>query len=139
MASPKKPRRQKPAESMRERATKTANQPKKTRRLRSTATKASKPFKLAGRYVQNVLRPFRFLLWPFKTRPVRFIGRVLAAILFLRYFRDSWKELKQVTWPSRKETWQLTFAVFIFAIVFGLIISVTDYGLDRIFRKILLQ
>ena len=55
------------------------------------------------------------------------------------YFREAARELKQVTWPTRKETWKLTFAVFLFAIIFGLVIAVVDYGLDKVFRKVLLS
>ncbi len=139
MATPKTPRRRKPAESMRERTAKTVNAPQKKRRIRSTASRAGKPFAAVWSFIKKIARPFRFMLWPFKTRPVRFIGRTLASILLFRYFREAWKELKQVTWPSRQQTWQLTFAVFVFAIVFGTMIAVTDYGLDRLFRKILLQ
>jgi len=55
------------------------------------------------------------------------------------YFRNSWRELRLVTWPGRRETWKLTFAVFLFAIIFGVVISITDYGLDKLFRKVLLK
>lgn len=111
----------------------------KKRILRRTATGASRPFRAIGRGIAKVLRPLRFLLWPFKTRPARFIGRILAAIFFLRYFREAWKELRQVSWPGRRETWQLTFAVFVFATVFGIMITAVDYGLDKLFRKIILK
>ena len=114
-------------------------QVEKRRVVRSAAKGASRPFRFAGRMIGKVLRPLRFLLWPFKTRPVRFIGRVLAAILFLKYFRGAWKELREVTWPNRRETWQLTFAVFVFAIIFGAMVTATDYGLDKLFRKIILK
>ena len=56
-----------------------------------------------------------------------------------RYFREAWKELKDVTWPDRKQTSQLSFAVFIFAVVFGVLVAVTDFGLDRVFKRILLK
>jgi preprotein translocase SecE subunit len=56
-----------------------------------------------------------------------------------RYFRESFRELKEVTWPDRKQTTQLTLAVFIFSITFGIFVAVTDYGLDRIFKRILLK
>ena len=109
----------------------------KKRILRRTATGASRPIKATGRGIAKVFRPLRFLLWPFKTRPVRFLGRIIAAILFLRYFRESWRELKQVTWPNRKQTLQLTFAVFVFAVVFGAMITITDYGLEKLFKAII--
>lgn len=111
----------------------------KKRVLSRTAKGASRPLKAIGRFIAKIVRPFRFLLWPFKTRIVRFIGRVLAAVLFLKYFRNSWKELKLVTWPNRKQTLQLTFAVFVFAVVFGAIITAVDYGLDKLFRAIILK
>lgn len=79
-----------------------------------------------------------FLLKPFKTKPFRFIGRFLNKVLFIQYFRDSYKELRQVTWPSRKQTMQLTFAVFIFAMSLGIAIAALDFGLNKLFELILL-
>ncbi len=82
----------------------------------------------------------------------RTLGRVLAIILWplrpllrpLRwlvpsYFVNSWREVKQVTWPNRRETWRLTLAVFIFAVVFGLLIAGVDWVLDQIFKKVVLK
>lgn len=38
------------------------------------------------------------------------------------YFRDSWRELRQVRWPSGKATWKLVLAVIIYsAIIMGFI------------------
>jgi preprotein translocase SecE subunit len=79
------------------------------------------------------------LLAPFKTRPARFVGRVLAKILFLNYIRNSWRELRQVSWPKRRETIKLTAAVFVFATAFALLIAVVDYGLDKVFKLLLLE
>ena len=56
-----------------------------------------------------------------------------------RFFREAFQELRLVTWPGRKETWKLTTAVFVFAIVFGIAIAITDYGLDKLFRNIILK
>jgi len=55
------------------------------------------------------------------------------------YFRNSWRELKQVSWPSKKQTWQLTLAVFIFALGFAVFITILDWGLDKVFKRILLK
>lgn len=129
--------RKKPELTVRERSAQA--QPVKRKLVRNTATKASQPFRAIGRFIAKIVRPFRFLLWPFKTRPARFVGRVLVAIFFLRYFRNAWKELKLVSWPSRKETWQLTFAVFVFAIVFAVFITAIDFGLDKLFRNVILK
>jgi len=112
--------------------------PKRNPKLRKP-TFFGKIFGPIGRFIKKVVRPFRFILKPFKTRPARFIGRLFSKILLFNYFRTSWHELRQVTWPGRKETLQLTFAVFIFAISFGLMIAVVDYGLSKLFQEVLLK
>lgn len=75
------------------------------------------------------------LRWFFRLRAVRFIGRILG----LSYMRDSWRELRGVTWPTFREGRRLTTAVIIFSIVFGLLIAGIDFGLDKAFRQILLK
>ncbi len=136
---PKAPRMRKPAETVRTKTQTASKKAAKPRRLRAAATKAATPAKTAVLAVARLFRPLRFLLWPFKTRPVRFIGRVLASILLLSYVRNSWREVRQVTWPTRRETRQLTTAVFVFAIVFSTLITVVDYGLDKVFKQLLLN
>ncbi|MGH7156891.1 MAG: preprotein translocase subunit SecE [Candidatus Saccharimonadales bacterium] len=70
--------------------------------------------------------------------PLRFIKKVLSWIV-PRYFVNAWRELRQVQWTSRRETWRLTLAVFIFAIVFGALVAGVDKGLDEIFKKVVLK
>ncbi|MBL8121365.1 preprotein translocase subunit SecE [Candidatus Saccharibacteria bacterium] len=60
-------------------------------------------------------------------------------MLGLSYMRDSWRELRGVTWPTFREGRRLTTAVIIFSIVFGLLIAGIDFGLDKAFRQILLK
>ena len=67
------------------------------------------------------------------------IFRIIGMVLLPLYFRNSWKELKQVTWPNFKLSRQLTLAVIIFAIFFGISIALVDSGLSRIFKVILLK
>lgn len=55
-----------------------------------------------------------------------------------RYFREAWQELKHVTWPGRAQAWKLTLAVFVFSIFLAAIITLADYGIETLFRKILL-
>ncbi|MCA9318876.1 preprotein translocase subunit SecE [Candidatus Saccharibacteria bacterium] len=52
---------------------------------------------------------------------------------------SSWKELRQVTWPTFKESRRLTSAVIIFSIMFGLLIALTDFLLDKLFKQFLLK
>ncbi|PIZ61783.1 preprotein translocase subunit SecE [Candidatus Saccharibacteria bacterium CG_4_10_14_0_2_um_filter_52_9] len=119
-------------ETFRERAVKASESPDKVKRsefLRQTGGRVVRPVGVVGGKVVG-FKPFRPLRKPFKL-----IGR----ILFPRYFRQSWKELRQVHWPSRRESLRLTFAVLVFAFVFGVIIAVVDYGLDKLFRNVLLK
>jgi preprotein translocase SecE subunit len=89
---------------------------------------ASKPFRLLA-----VLgRPFR---WLGKFRLFRWIGYIFAP----PYVRNSLKELRLVTWPTRKQSRQLTFAVIVFSLIFGLLAAITDYGLDKLFRGVILK
>lgn len=129
----------KPAETVRERSTKGQTSKSSSRRIRDTAGVAAKPFTIFWSGLKKLARPLRFIIWPFKLRPVRFVGRIISKVLFLNYFKGAWDEVREVTWPSRKETRQLTQAVFAFAIVFGLIVTIVDYGLDKIFKNILLK
>jgi preprotein translocase SecE subunit len=76
---------------------------------------------------------------------VKLIARVGRAIkkalrwITPNYFINSWREVRQVTWPSRRETWRLTVAVFIFAVIFGALVAGVDKVLDVIFKKIVLK
>ena len=114
---------------------------KAVERATAKATKVrKKPVKaVANKLASPLKKPVRVASKPFKTKPVKFIGKWLGRILLPKYFRNSYKELRQVTWPSRRETWKLTFAVLVFTTVFGLLIIVTDYGLDKIIRRIVLR
>jgi preprotein translocase SecE subunit len=76
------------------------------------------------------------------TRLLAKIGRGIKKVLSWlvpRYFVNSWREVRQVSWPNRRETWRLTAAVFIFAIVFGSLVALVDKGLDEIFKKVILK
>ncbi len=73
--------------------------------------------------------------WFFRLRAIRFIGRMLG----FGYIRDSAQELRNVTWPTFRESMRLTGAVILFSVIFGALIAVVDYGLDKVFRQILLK
>ena len=75
------------------------------------------------------------LRWFFRLRAIRFIGRILG----LGFLRGSVQELKQVTWPSRRDGLRLTSAVISFSVVFAVVLAVVDYGLDKLFKQLLLK
>jgi len=119
--------REKTAKSTAKAEAKASKQPK--RLLRNVAGKVSKP----------LVKPANLITKPFKTRPLRAIGGFIGLLFWPRYFRNSYKEVKQVTWPTRRETWKLTFAVLVFATIFSLAAAGTDYVLDIIIRRIVFR
>jgi preprotein translocase SecE subunit len=125
---PKK-RRVKDPETFRERALKAGEESQKAK---AGSKRQPRARKAGGKLAGSVAKPIRRAG---RTKP----GRIAGKVLFPAYFRNSLRELKLVTWPDWKKSRQLTFAVLVFAIVFGATISVVDYGLDKIFRNILLK
>ncbi|QQS18297.1 preprotein translocase subunit SecE [Candidatus Saccharibacteria bacterium] len=75
------------------------------------------------------------LRWISQLPPFRLLWRVLG----LTYIRASWKELRGVTWPTFRDSRRLTFRGNPFSIVFGLIIAVVDYGLDKVFKELFVK
>lgn len=120
-----------PAQTVREQAEKAraeASKPDGKRRLQAAASTAGKPFGFARRLFNR--QPFKAIGTVFG-----FVGRILVP----KFVRNSFTELKYVTWPTRKQSRQLTFAVLMFAVVFGIIITIVDYGLDKLFRALILK
>ena len=118
--------------TIREKATETSNNPAKKRRLQRTASVASKPFKAAHR----VGKKEYYLPMP-DNRFGKFLNK--RRYFIPRFFKEAWAELRQVTWPDRRNTAKLTLAVFTFAVVFGVLVALTDYGLDQLFKKTILK
>ena len=124
------------------------NKPRRIRKVETVRDKASKTEedRSPGKTHQ---------IWRGFTAPLRWLGRGIARIaralnkikifhwigliLWWPYFRNSWKELRQVTWPTGKQSRQLTAAVIVFATVFGLLVALLDFGLDKIFKQVLLK
>lgn len=136
---PAKKRQLKKVETVRQRVERGDTAQPKRRHVKKAAGKLSLPFRLLWKVVRFIARPFAFLLIPFKTKPARFVGRVLAKVFLLSFFKESWQELRQVKWPTARETTRLTIAVFIFSLVFGTIIALTDYGLGKVFKAIFID
>ena len=60
-------------------------------------------------------------------------GRQLIA-----FGQDSWREVKKVVWPARKEAIQMTAYVFGFVVVMALFLWLTDKTLEWVFYDLLL-
>ena len=57
---------------------------------------------------------------------------------FVAFGRDSWREVKKVVWPSRKEAIQMTAYVFGFVVIMALFLWFTDKTLEWVFYDLLL-
>ena len=53
-----------------------------------------------------------------------------------RYIRDSFRELRQVRWPNRKETWKLVLSVIVYVIIIAGFIMLLDMLFNYIFSQI---
>jgi preprotein translocase subunit SecE len=56
----------------------------------------------------------------------------------IAFGRDSWKEVKKVVWPARKEAIQMTAYVFVFVVVMALFLWLTDKTLEWVFYDLIL-
>lgn len=75
------------------------------------------------------------LRWFFTRKPMRFLGKILG----FNYIASSFREVRLVTWPTWRMSFRLTGAVIIFSVVFGALIAAVDFGLDKIFKHIILK
>jgi preprotein translocase SecE subunit len=116
-------------ESFRERALKT-REPKENKV--KSASKLSAPFRAIGTSVSSLTK-IKAL------KPLFKVLSLIGKIIWPAYFRNSFKELQGVTWPGRKQGFRLTYAVLIFAIVFGVAVALVDYGLGKVFKSLLLK
>ncbi|HET9722193.1 MAG TPA: preprotein translocase subunit SecE [Candidatus Saccharimonadales bacterium] len=132
-SSGRRPRIRKSAPTVRERmdaareAAEAKSAPKQQSRIRATAAKPFKKLKFRNSRFNRVLVAI--------FRPV---AKVLSWLV-PRYFVNSWRELRQVQWPNRLDTWRLTLAVLVFATVFGALVAGVDKGLDELFKKVILK
>ena len=60
-------------------------------------------------------------------------GKALSA-----FGRDSWREVKKVVWPARKEAIQMTAYVFVFVLVMAMFLWLTDKTLEWVFYDLIL-
>jgi preprotein translocase SecE subunit len=117
--------------SLRQRNVKAEEKKQKPKRVRKAAANVVKP---VGKIAESFKKEFHVL--PRREQPGFFTK---SRNILPTYIVKSILELKNVTWPKRKETWKLVFAVFVFAIVIGAFITILDYGLEKVFQKVVLQ
>lgn len=74
-------------------------------------------------------------------------GAVLAVVVFfltdagkrlIAFARDSWREVRKVVWPTRKEAIQTTAFVFAFTVIMALFLWLTDKTLQWVLYDLIL-
>ncbi|MBQ3310356.1 preprotein translocase subunit SecE [Candidatus Saccharibacteria bacterium] len=89
----------------------------------SKKVKQKTPKKPMPKWLKIITWPFRMVAKPF--------------IMLGRYIRDSWREIRQVRWPSRSATWKMVLAVFIYAGFFIILIMLLDAFFTWLFNLLL--
>ena len=78
---------------------------------------------------------------------VLLVGLTAAVVVFftsepgkalVAFGRDSWREVKKVVWPARKEAIQMTAYVFVFVLVMAIFLWLTDKTLEWLFYDLIL-
>jgi preprotein translocase SecE subunit len=132
-AKPKKLVVKRKRETVRERAEKSSVKARKQPRTRKIASSAVKPVKKVGSVLVKEYHPIK----PGKSKASKALTK--KAHLMPRYFIDAFKELRLVTWPSRKTVAKLTFAVVVFCVFTASVVRAMDYGFDKLFKDVILK
>ena len=66
---------------------------------------------------------------------VNFFKNLPANIV--RPFRDTWHELKKVTWPSKKDLINYSLIVLAFIVFMGVVIGLLDLGSSELVRLLI--
>ena len=72
-----------------------------------------------------------------KSKPPKKSGKKNVFVRIGGYFKGAWQELRQVRWPNRKATWELTAAVIVFSVFFLVLIMLLDALFKYLFELIL--
>ncbi|MBW3568999.1 preprotein translocase subunit SecE [Candidatus Parcubacteria bacterium] len=110
---------------------------KKPGRIRKVGSKVSSPLNKPF----NKLRSLYGREYLFLKLPENKAGKILNKRVRIvpQFLKNAWAEIRQTSWPNRHETIRLSFAVFVFATIFAVIISLLDLGLDKLFREFIIK
>ncbi len=64
-------------------------------------------------------------------------GFVAKAQELKLFYEEAQVELKKITWPSKKETYQTCAAVMVLVLVMSLFLGVVDLGLSKLIEAVL--
>lgn len=123
--------RRKKSQTVRER-TQSSGKTTKRRQLKTKASAIKTPLNKASKTGK---KEFHLPL------PDNKAGRILGKRVRLipGFIKNAWSEIKLVRWPNASETIRLTIAVFIFAVIFAIIVGLLDFGLNKLFKEVILN
>ena len=49
----------------------------------------------------------------------------------INFFRETWEELKKVSWPTRREAGYLTALVILLCVIVAVLLGLFDYGFSK--------
>ena len=55
----------------------------------------------------------------------------------IKFFKAIWREVKKVTWPTRKELFSYTGAILVFVIAIGVVLTLVDLGLGEVLKLLI--
>ena len=129
-------RRLKNPESFREKIAKASEEKSKPMKVRSKVTWPVNLLKKIFRPVGNGYQKLKSIK---QLKPLFIVLAFIGRIIFPKYLRNSFREIKKVTWPSFEQGRKLTWAVLVFALVFGASVAIVDWGLGKVFKRLLLK
>lgn len=110
------------------------------------SAKRVKPSK-RSKFVKRIHRPFSTLkrvgskeFNPIKAPDKRGLHHLNKKIPYVpKFLKNSWAELKKVTWPSFSVAMKLTLAVIVFSIIFAIFVQILDYIFNKLVKEIILR
>ncbi len=100
-----------------------------------TKIKAGKPTEKAKKPTEKPTKKPKKSTEKPKKKPAGKVKRFFTAPF--RYIHDSWVELRQVRWPSRKANWKMVLAVFAYTALIMILIALLDIFFTWIFNLVL--
>ncbi len=129
----KAPRIKKEPETIRQKAEKESVKRTKPTKASKIKQKVNKPLSTLRKVAAKEYHPIK--------APDKKGLRVLNKKVYFipGFIKNSWKELRQVTWPSKKDAARLTFAVIIFSIFFAIFVQILDFLFSKLVKEIILR
>lgn len=120
-------------ETVRQRAEKESAKRTRPTKRSKLASKIHKPLSTLKRVGSKEYHPIKA---PDK-KGFRYLNKKIPYIP--KFIKNSWEELKKVTWPTFGVAMKLTFAVIVFSAVFAVFVQILDFIFNKLVKEIILR